>query len=100
MYTHIASFIIHHTQKDLPKPNRWYIPNKDLVFSLVYSIPSAYVHMIWGNQYNSYNLWWPGCIVNISYNVVVNTNTVNKQANTYTHTLTYTRTQDYLCFST
>jgi len=46
VYTDIASFIIHHTQKDVPKPNRWYIPNKDLVFSLVYSIPSAYVHMI------------------------------------------------------
>jgi len=25
-------------------------------FLLVYSIPSAYVHMIWGNQNNSYNL--------------------------------------------
>jgi len=33
---------------------------------------------------------------NISYNVVVNTNTVNKQANTYIHTRTY----NYLCFST
>ena len=51
----------------------------------VYSIPSAYVHMIWGNQYNSYNLSKPGCMVNISYNVVVNTNTVNKQANTHIH---------------
>ena len=53
---------------------------------------------------------------NISYNVVVNTNTVNKQANAYTrthtrtrtrthtrahtHIRTYTRTHDYLCFST
>jgi len=27
-----------------------------LFFFLVYSIPSAYVHMIWGNQNNSYNL--------------------------------------------
>ena len=37
----------------------------------------------------------PGCMVNISYNVVVNTNTVNKQANTYAHThaRTHTRAQ-------
>jgi len=28
-------------------------------------------------------------MVNISYNVVVNTSTVNKQANTYTHTRTH-----------
>ena len=36
----------------------------------------------------------PGCMVNISYNVVVNTNTVNKQAHTYTrtHKHTYTHT--------
>ena len=31
-------------------------------------------------------------MVNISYNVVVNTSTVNKQANTYTHTHARTNT--------
>ena len=36
-------------------------------------------------------------MVNISYNVVVNTNTVNKQANTYTHvhTRTHARTHTH-----
>ena len=35
-------------------------------------------------------------MVNISYNVVVNTNTVNKQANIHTHTHTHIHTHTYV----
>jgi len=35
-------------------------------------------------------------MVNISYNVVVNTNTVNKQANTHTHTQAHTHKTIYV----